>query len=348
VLAALTYPAVAAACRCAPRPLDAYVAAADAVFLGRVARVDESGTQPPFRRVRFALARAPYKGQASESMEFATPVSSATCGVPVAVGEWFLVFASRRPDDPARLWFSSCDGTRRFTTDARRPEQAFADIAAPDVLAHLAALSGGYTAPPPAAGGPPLLPLPGDPRAELRGLLAIPGLSEDVTPRRALRLYRAPDPASGVVAELDTLDRLVTRELAGEQPAAVVGALRDGWYELILRDGRLGWLAAADGGQFHALATLLTNRLNYLTAEWDGWVWPSSGAGYPAKAPRSGSETPARVVASETVGDTLWLQVEVLDRSPCDGPGERVVYGGWVPAFTPTGRLVAWFHARGC
>lgn len=63
---------------------------------------------------------------------------------------------------------------------------------------------------------------------------------------------------------------------------------------------------------------------------------------------RSGNETPTRVVGHETIADTLWLQVEVLDRSPCDGPGERVVHGGWVPAFTPAGKPVAWYYARGC
>jgi hypothetical protein len=347
LLAALTTPAVATACKCAPRPLDAYVAAADAVFLGRATRVEESETEPRLRRVRFQLARAPYKGQIGETMEFATPLSSATCGVPVKVGEWFLVFASRQPDDAAQLWFNSCDGTRRFTGDARQPEQPFVDVAAAEVLTHLQALTSGYAAPSPPS-GQPVLPLPGDPHAELRGLLALPALTAGPTPQRGLTLYRAPDTESAVLAEVSRLDELMTRELAGEQPAAVVAARRDGWYELTLRDGRRGWVPASDAGAFRDLAALLTNRLNYLTAEWDGWLWPSSGAGYPAKGPRSGNETPARIVGSETVGDTLWLQVEVLDRSPCDGPGERVVQGGWVPAFTPAGKLVAWYYARGC
>ena len=53
------------------------------------------------------------------------------------------------------------------------------------------------------------------------------------------------------------------------------------------------------------------------------------------------------IIGSEEVGGSLWLQVEILDKRPCAGATVNVVHGGWVPAYTPSGELVAWFDPRG-
>ena len=112
------------------------------------------------------------------------------------------------------------------------------------------------------------------------------------------------------------------------------------------------WLREKDAGTFHPIAELLVNRLSYLNENWDGWIWPSPGAGHPTESSairRAGrKEYPVNIVASEAIGGSLFLQVEILDRDPCDGEEVKVLESGWVPAYTPDGKITAWFYSRGC
>jgi hypothetical protein len=59
-------------------------------------------------------------------------------------------------------------------------------------------------------------------------------------------------------------------------------------------------------------------------------------------------EYPASVLGTQDVGGTLWLRIEILSSDPCQGGSPTTVYGGWVPAYAPDGKLTLWFHARGC
>jgi len=341
VLAALLVADAALACRCKQQTLGEYIAAADLVFVARAVSSDVAPGEPPYRAVRVEVRGAPYKGDPASVARLATPLSSATCGVPVAAGETYLFFATRREPGADTAWFDTCGGTRRLARETLRPEDGFADVPPGEVLdalaRRLAAPRLPTAAPGVRAATTAVLPIPGDPHAELIGLLALP--------KRAPRLYAAPDAGAAALADA----AIATREYAYEEVGAVVRERRPDWYRLALRDGRSAWVRAADAGAFHSLAELLTNRLGYLGAQWDGWVWPASGAGHPVTVPRvAGDEQPVTVIGSEEVGGSLWLQVELLDRSPCDGPGERIIQTGWVPAFTPAGMPVAWFYARGC
>lgn len=342
----------ALACRCAPRPLAEYFAAAEVVVVGRAVRTWLDPDDPRRRRVQLDGTTA-FKGDPAAFAGFATPVESAACGYQVEVGREYVVFAGPRPGD--RLaWFDTCSGTRSIDPGAAEGARGFDDVPAADVLPRLAALRERAGGADPRASATAVLPLPGDPNAQLVGLLELPGLlpSPDGTPAphrpRTLRVAPAEDAA--VRAEVRRPATLATREYAYEAPGAVVIARRPGWYRLRLADGGDGWLRAGDAGAFHPLAALVVNRLNYLTRHWDGWVWPAAGAGYPQLVDRRvpGDEQPARVLAAEAIGDTLWLQVEVLDRDPCVDGEARGVHAGWVPAYTPGGELVAWFHSRGC
>jgi hypothetical protein len=342
----------AAACRCAQQPLAAYFAAADLVLVGRAVETWIDPADQLRRRVRFD-SPVVYKGDAGTVSGFATPVHSASCGAAIAVGRQYVVFATRRPEGDGLAWFDTCGGTRAIAAGTDDGASGFTDVAAADVLPRLSALRATANADP-RTSATPALPRPGDPRAVLIGLLELPGVlpaGEGATPAppRPLRVYRRPAADAPLLTTVRAADQLQRREYAYEAPGAVVRQRRDGWYRIALAGGDDGWIRAADAGRFLALPELLVARLTYLGPYWDGWVWPDPGAGYP-QAPRrlAGREQPVRVLATERIGDALWLQVEVLDRDPCDGGDARVVHGGWVPAYTAAGELVAWFHSRGC
>ncbi len=186
-------------------------------------------------------------------------------------------------------------------------------------------------------------PDPGDPDGDrLVGLLV---LSENPL---QVPLY----PRPGAVPEPVAVERLVRREIAYEEPAAVVYAVRDDWYRVALEDGRFGWLreAAAD---YHPYDTLPVRRLGYLLPGWGGLLWPAPGAGLPMVAPGGTPadvrQRPVEVLESRRVGGGLWFRVRLPDADPCAGAGTPGFdAGGWVPGYGVDGRPVIWFHSRGC
>ncbi|MGE3512502.1 MAG: hypothetical protein AB7N65_26870, partial [Vicinamibacterales bacterium] len=62
---------------------------------------------------------------------------------------------------------------------------------------------------------------------------------------------------------------LPVREFAYEQPAAIVLERRDRWARIRLADGD-AWVRQPGRSDFLPLQALLTDRLTYLTEEWDG------------------------------------------------------------------------------
>jgi hypothetical protein len=101
-----------------------------------------------------------------------------------------------------------------------------------------------------------------------------------------------------------------------------------------------------------SLGELVVNRLNWLTDAWDTKVHaePSLSATATAVPVRAGGrrEYPANVLEQRGADGTLWLRVEVLDASPCEGGTPKAIGSGWIRAWGAGGRPAAWFHARGC
>jgi hypothetical protein len=355
--------APAHACRCPQRGLEAYLAAADIVFLGRVLSLRTEDGPPQMRRATFHVQEAPYKGDPSSIERFVTPVSSSLCGSVLESDRLYLVFATRDTDDVSTARFDTCGGTRSFDPKGSEGVMGFADVDAREVLPRLTRLRRISQAP--AAAAPPSgprLPLPGDPNAELIGLLELPSIlnldepgSSSPPPRlppQAIPVYSMPDASSAEVGRILKPADVSTREFDYERKAVVVRERRAGWYRIALAGGKLGWLRAEVVGPFHPFAEMIVNRLSYLTAAWDGYVWPEPGAGYPIEhTPWRSSERqeqPAEVLSTEDIGGTLWLQVRVLSASPCEGGTPKVLLGGWIPAYTPEGRVTTWFYPRGC
>jgi hypothetical protein len=351
----------ALACRCAPQSLEHYFERADVVMVARATSTRVVAGAPGHLEVELAPIAPVYKGDPQSIATFATTLSTASCGVPVEAGQTFLIFAARDDRAGRTAWFDTCNGTRRFGPDVTVAD--FVDTPAEKIILRLEGLHVANAVRDP-RGTPdgPRLPKPGHPGAELLGLLELPtvlnldepGASSPPPrlPQPPVEVRSAPADGAALLGAIRSAADVVTRESDYERKAAVVLEQRPGWYRIALPNDRSGWLRAAGAGRFHPLSELIVNRLNYLTGHWDGWVWPDPGAGHPVRSDRKRregrQEYPANVVAVEEIGGTLWLRVELLSADPCDGGSPTVVSGGWVPAYSPEGKLTAWFHARGC
>ncbi|MBI4517663.1 MAG: hypothetical protein HY699_17800 [Deltaproteobacteria bacterium] len=349
------------ACRCVPQTLDHYFERADLVMVARTVSTRIVKGSPDFRTAEFAPVQEPYKGDPKSIVAFATHLSSASCGVPVEAGQMFLIFAARDEPGGTTAWFDSCNGTRPFGPDVKVVD--FVDTPAEKILLRLEGLRTANAVRDPSANpGGPRLPKPGHPHAELIGLLELvtvlnldePGASSPPPrlPSAVIEVMASPESGAAVVAQIRLPTDIITRELDYERKAAVVLEQRAAWYRIALPHDRSGWLSARLAGPFHPFAELIVNRLSYLTAHWDGWIWPDPGAGNPVNANVKQSEGrheyPVNVRGTQDLAGTLWLQVEILSASPCEGGSPKTVISGWVPAYSPEGKLTAWFYSRGC
>ena len=299
----------------------------------------------------------PYKGRITSKRRFVTGATSAECGLEVEMGRAHLIFAARDDVDSSVLRFDTCNGSRVLGAQSPAGATGFLDVPREKVLARLNVLRAhqAITAPEQTSGGP-RLPAPGDAHAELIGLIELPsvlstGDSAAPPPAAAVVVRSQPRAEAAIVAEIRSRRDLITREHSYEARSAVVRERRGGWFRVAIDDRKSGWIDGRDGGPFHPIPDLLINRLCYLNDHWDGWVWPEPGAGYPidvGKHPEGRSEFPVRVIGTQDLAGTLWLQVELLTHSPCEGDEPKVQAGGWVPAYTPEGKLTAWFYSRGC
>ncbi len=106
-------------CRCAQLTLDRYWENADVVLVGTATEVRR--VADPGRAERLEVTFTPHfrQGRAFkgslEGVVLATSTSSASCGLPVEVGETWVVLASLGdPEVPSRAWFDHCSGSRIY------------------------------------------------------------------------------------------------------------------------------------------------------------------------------------------------------------------------------------------
>ncbi len=315
----------AKACRCRPLSLAEYHAAADHVF---VATLDAFAPEGDTVFLVFDIHPPAYKG-AGIARRWATAPHSAACGLPLAAGRSYLVFAQDDTTSPGVSRTGTCDGSRMLAANGDIPD--FSDVPGRYVPRQLEALAA--TAASPGAGQPV--------DGAVIGLLRTAGLPARV------RGHDRPGTGSGRLSPSSSLDR---REIAYEQSAVVVAATAPGGWYRVRFDGRPAWIHVPDG-DFRPLPSVVVNRLNYLTMAWDGVLWPAPGAGLPFRTrhafdrPR---EVPARVIGANRVADSLWWHVEVLSSSPCEGGDGATIGAGYVPAWNVDGELTAWYYARGC
>jgi hypothetical protein len=138
-----------------------------------------------------------------------------------------------------------------------------------------------------------------------------------------------------------------------EVSSLVVLGRRAPWFQVALRRGR-AWLRHDAESDFLSYPELLTDRLAYLRAGWDGRLWASPEAKAPQLADAvwrklASDEVVIELLGVRRVGDTAWMHIRTLSANACDPdfPGAPSITG-WLPAYKPSGETTAWFYSRGC
>lgn len=335
--------APALACRCKALPLADYYAQARTVQIAKLISSREVGLER-ILKFRPLTSFKPLEASLDAVKAYRTGGSSASCGVIPRPGATYVLFAQALAEVAGPPRIDSCSGSRVIFMPDAGAGRDFLDVPLRFVPQQLLALAGVD------ALRSIRWPRPTDPEnTSLIGLLDLARFAH----AGSVTLYAEPHASAARIATIDGWDRIVFRQSGYEVQAAVVFAEVDGWYRLRLADGRYGWLAPQQAGTYFAYAQLVPRRLNYLTAAWNGLVWPQPGAGLPfrhqpGERAASRAQHPARVLNARHIADSLWFQVEILDREPCGSRQPRSVGTGWIPAYDDDGQATAWYHPRGC
>jgi hypothetical protein len=151
----------------------------------------------------------------------------------------------------------------------------------------------------------------------------------------------------------DRVGELPTREFGYEVPGAIVvdaRALgRDRWFKVRLDTGS-AWLRASERDTYYPLEMLISSELAYVTEAFRGGrLSRIAGAAGQVTAAIDSSPQPVRVREFRRMNNRLWLRVEVLSHSFCEGGAmPKVTARGWLPAHDPSGEPTVWFPSRGC
>ena len=141
---------------------------------------------------------------------------------------------------------------------------------------------------------------------------------------------------------------LPTREHGYEEPAAIVLAQQGRWFKIRLEDGT-AWITASPRDEFKSLAVLFDQALTAMTEHVTGRLRNAPGGAEIGSQLKADQSVNVREVRQ--VGAAQWLNVEVLDFSPCTvpvGKEPQVIARGWMPAHSESGEPTVWFSSRGC
>jgi hypothetical protein len=141
---------------------------------------------------------------------------------------------------------------------------------------------------------------------------------------------------------------LPTREHGYEEPAAIVLAQQGRWFKIRLEDGA-AWVNATARDEFKSLMALFDQALTAITEHFSGRL-RNAPAGTLSGDPLTENQS-VRVLEVRQAGTAQWINVEVLDYSPCTvpvGKEPQVIARGWMPAHAESGEPTVWFSSRGC
>jgi hypothetical protein len=141
---------------------------------------------------------------------------------------------------------------------------------------------------------------------------------------------------------------LPTREHGYEEPAAIVLAQQGRWLKIRLADGA-AWVNPTPRDQFKPLAALFDQAQTSITEHFSGRLRTTPGGSMIGD--RFTQNQTVKVLEVREAGGAQWLNVEVLDYSPCTvptGKEPQVIVRGWMPAHAESGEPTVWFSSRGC
>lgn len=141
---------------------------------------------------------------------------------------------------------------------------------------------------------------------------------------------------------------LPTREHGYEEPAAIVLAQQGRWFKIRLEDGA-AWVNATSRDEFKPLTALFDQALTAITEHFTDRLRNAPGGMLIGE--RLTENQSVRVLEIRQAGNAQWINVEVLDYSPCTvpvGKEPQVIGRGWVPAHAESGEPTVWFSSRGC
>ena len=145
-----------------------------------------------------------------------------------------------------------------------------------------------------------------DDAPQIQGLLELPELAPAsgqaaFAQKTESIFYREPTGASQDRTAVNLHDDLWLKEITEERPAAVVFEVKDDWYCLAMaspREGDCVWKKEVHAEHFKPLIALL-NGMAYLTPEWDGRLYESSGSAKTIPHPQESQRHLAGVVDLE-------------------------------------------------
>jgi hypothetical protein len=298
-----------------PREVPLYQAPGSSAIAGSI-RVEKTWTYPPEGGCDGLEVKVHRKGGVratdlpTEEYEYEAPAAI----VLEARGRWFRV---RLADGSA--WVRASDRNRYLP---------LRELLGNDALTHFTDDWDGTLKRAP--GAPESVRLPIDERRRIVGYL------EPLPPRARIELFDAPDKASQVRGWVTTDDVGLDLTSFNSDRTNVVPVFsrRPGWFEVAFadtgwRDQKRAWLPDGPAWRFRAVDDEVEAERLISKA------WGPQDRG-------------VRVLGFRTIGDAIWIEVEVLDESGCGVAIPSTIAKGWVPAHAASGAVTIWFSSRGC
>jgi hypothetical protein len=139
---------------------------------------------------------------------------------------------------------------------------------------------------------------------------------------------------------------LLTKEYRYEKPAAIILETQNDWFRLKTSSGS-AWIKKTKTGRYISLDNLLKNKMSYIDSKSGIKIFRESNIDDSIGVVSTSDSL--NVVKTINVENKYWHHIQVMDSSSCESDGPpKVLYEGWVPAHTATGKLTIWFYSRGC
>ncbi|MSU44682.1 hypothetical protein EXS45_00660 [Candidatus Nomurabacteria bacterium] len=190
------------------------------------------------------------------------------------------------------------------------------------------------------------------------GILEIPnlplpeeGFEENGKLIKPLKIYNLSKNGTLVTTAM-TFQDLELKEYTYEGSGVVIYKMEDQSYQIKLNDGTKGWIMYENKQVFHPIENLLSQGMAYLTTTWNGKLYATpemkQATDFQQTLSYFNSESSINVldIKKDSNGQT-WMKIQIIT-SPCTNGESKTLEEGWIPMYSTSGDLNAWFYSRGC